>query len=114
MEAFKFVKKPEEIEAVQFDGWTNAGDIFTWADGRVFYVFRGYDHTLRREAEYDRSNGHCLDDAVGYLVVHTLNGQVRADAQDWIAKDSDGDLVVYSSKTLDDLYDFVDKVKKQS
>lgn len=86
----KYLKKPVEIEAVQFKGWQNADEIRKWSP-TCFFVPRGYEHILRRPAEYDRSNGHLLEDADSFLVIPTLEGEMRADERDWIIRGVQGE-----------------------
>lgn len=76
--------KPQFAQAMQFLGWQNAQDIFNWC-GKVFYVARGYEHSLRQDAEFDRGNGHILETAPPYLALNTEDeGWVRVDVGDWI------------------------------
>lgn len=85
----RYRKKPVVIEAVQFLGWRNADEIRRWGTD-IFYVPPGGEHTLRHEYEKDRSNGH-VDDAPAFLVIRTLEGDMRADVSDWIIKGIKGE-----------------------
>jgi hypothetical protein len=77
--------KVNQRQAMKFKGWMNAQDIHNWIDG-VFYVPEGYEHYLRRKDEYDRGNGHILDDAYSYLVLRVGNEPVRIDIGSWIVQ----------------------------
>ena len=91
-EVRRFRKKPVEIEAVRFDGdQMTTGFIRGWIAAAEHvgpvYVRPGQEHALRRAHEYDPSNGHCYpEDAPQYLVIHTLEGDMRADVGDWIIR----------------------------
>lgn len=85
-------KQPDSVQAVKFMGWSNASEIHKWADN-TFFVPRGYDHALRQghPREYDRSNGHLLDDAPEFLVLRSgYSSDERVDVWDWIVR-LDGD-----------------------
>lgn len=102
-----FQKKPERVRAMQFKGWTNAVDIQRFAPGSVF-VPRGYEHHLRRENEYDRSNGHVYDDiAPPYLAVLTAGGDRRVDEGDWVVIDSAGAIDVCTADKFKAVYEQV-------
>lgn len=67
----KYRKKPVVIEAMQYPGlreWADAREILTWLDEH------GVSHT------HDRG-----------LVIHTLEGDMRADPGDWIIKGVQGE-----------------------
>ena len=90
MSIYKYRKAPVEIEAGQFRDWSTAIKIMDWADG-VYYVFRGYEHALRLPHEFDKGNGHVLENAPAYLVVKTLAGSMRASINDFIIKGVQGE-----------------------
>ncbi len=88
----KYRKKPVIVEAICFDGsWTSGLTIMNWAPG-TYFVGEGYEHPLRRENEYDPGNGHIYSDrAKAFLVIKTLEGNMRADQGDWIIKGVKGE-----------------------
>lgn len=98
--------RPQFAEVFQFQGWTNAQQIFRWCK-KVFYVGRGYEHELRRENEYDRGNHHILDDAPEFLALETEDeGWVRVDVGEYVVLGgSDGqDLGKMTQKELERFY----------
>lgn len=100
----KFMKKPVEIEAFQFTDWASAIGIFNWASD-VFYVPRGYDHSLRKDSEKDRGRGDVLDSAAPFLIVKTLEGRMRADVGDWIIKGVQGEFYPCKPDIFKETYD---------
>lgn len=97
---------PQFAEVMQFEGWTNAQEIFDWC-GKVFFVGRGYEHGLRKEHEFDRGNHHILEDAPAFLALDTPDeGWIRVDVGDWIVLGgSDGqDLGKMTQAELDKFY----------
>jgi hypothetical protein len=69
---------------MQFEGWSNAQEIFDWC-GKTFFVGTGYEHHMRRPNEHDRGNGHIHDNAAPFLVLTTSEGEkVRVDIGEWI------------------------------
>lgn len=88
-------KLPVEIQAVQYGGWSSfVNCIQPWAQGSgadIYYVGTGYEHSLRKENEKDRGNGHILDNAPDFLVIFTLEGQMRCDRGDWIIRGVKGE-----------------------
>ena len=74
----KFRKKPVVIEAMQFDGTVSSADaIKNWArmpDG------------MTAEAGRTSKGDYC-----SYLSIRTLEGTMRADANDWIIKGLKGE-----------------------
>ena len=93
----RYRKKPVEIEAVQFDGTEySTAYILGWMEGAgagtATYVGRGHEHRLRRETERDPGNGNFYEDrAREFLVIPTLEGDMRADVNDWIIKGVKGE-----------------------
>lgn len=107
-EPITVMKKPEEVEAIQFEGWQNSQNIWEWSPN-VFYVPRGYEHAFRKDNEFDRGNGHILDEADAFLVVRLGDGRlVRIDRGWWIIKNELGWLSVVSNAMYIDQYVKVD------
>lgn len=102
----RFVKKPVEIEAIQFKGWQNAEEICRWAPPAIF-VPAGYEHHLRRENEHDRSNGHVLESARPFLIIVTLEGDMRADERDWIIRGVQGEFYPCKPDIFEQTYEAV-------
>jgi hypothetical protein len=69
--AVEFRTHPINACGHQFMGdWSSFLTIERWLPYGAFYVPKGYEHSLRRPAEFDRGNGHILDEALAYMVVH--------------------------------------------
>ena len=102
--ADKYKKKPVEIEAKQFR--RNAFDVCDWADD-TYLVPQGCEHAMRHEHEYDRGNGHILENAPAFLVVKTLEGNHRADEGDWIIKGVQGEFYPCKPDIFEATYDKV-------
>jgi hypothetical protein len=91
MTARTYRKRPVEVEAIQFTGWPSAEEIQTFAPGTVF-VPAGYEHRMRYNHEKDRSNGNVYEDiAPAFLVIHTLEGDHRANIGDFIIRGVQGE-----------------------
>ncbi|QBI97690.1 hypothetical protein SEA_DOGFISH_1 [Gordonia phage Dogfish] len=81
--------------AIQWNGRYHHGEhIAHVLNGRVIVwpVPCGYEHQLRREHEFDRSNGHILDTAAAYLVVYRSGADEdpqRVDRGWWFVWDDD-------------------------
>lgn len=110
----KFRKKPVEVGAVQFTGDPLVtGFITGWiaaleGNGPV-WVRAGQEHSLRRPAEYDSCNGHCYPEiAPEFLVIHTLEGDMRADLRDWIIRGVAGEFYPCKPDIFAATYDAVD------
>ena len=99
----KYVKNPIEIEAIQFTDWNSAISILEWADG-IYHIGEGYEHALRRPEEFDRSNGHINERAVSFLVVKTLEGNMRADKRDYIIKVIQGEFYPCKPNIFEESY----------
>ena len=82
----RFRKKPVEIEVMQFDGsWSSYLDIRKWKPAAgITFVPEGYEHPFRKESETDQGNGHILGNAPSFLIIHTLEGDHRADRNDQV------------------------------
>lgn len=102
-DVMNYRKKPVTVEAIQFLGWRNAAEIADWSG--AFYVPRGYDHPMRHDSEYDRSNMHINEDAREYLVIATLEGNHRADVGDWIIRGVEGEFYPCKPDIFDATYD---------
>ena len=104
-------KKPMEVESFVFQGWANADRIIEWRgshDGAAYYVGRGYEHRMRRDHEFDRSNGHLLEDAEDYLVVKTRNSSwVRVDRLGVVIMDDLEHFEVLTGAEFKEAYDLI-------
>ncbi|GGK32047.1 hypothetical protein GCM10010124_26000 [Pilimelia terevasa] len=100
-----FRKKPVEVEAIQFDGQLASTEDINRLGAGAVYVPRGYEHRMRYDSEQDRSNGHVLDDAPPYLVIHTLEGDHRANVGDWIIRGVAGELYPCKPDIFEATYD---------
>lgn len=99
--------RPQFAEVMKFEGWSNVREIHDWLKGRIFFVPRGYEHALRRENEFDRSNHHILEDAAPFLVLDSTDqGKVRVDVGEWIVLGGShgDDLGKMTQKDLDRFY----------
>lgn len=84
-------KRPVDIEAVQFLGWRNAESVHKFCPV-AFFVPEGAEHRLRRESERDPGNGHFYPErAPAFMVIRTLEGDMRADLRDWIIRGVEGE-----------------------
>jgi len=95
----KYMSRQIELEAYQFKGWGDAIEFMNLNDS-VYFVPPGYEHDLRYENEFDRSNGHLLDTARSYLVVKAEDGLMRVDHGEWIIKGEDGKLGYMSDEAF--------------
>lgn len=66
----KYVKKPVVIEAIQYAGDDNEGEIVRWASGKIYPVNVGYGNSL-----------HCK----------TLEGDLVLSVGDWVVKGVKGE-----------------------
>lgn len=98
----RFNKIPEEAEAVQFQGWQNAPEIFTWIEG-IFFVPQGYEHKMRVTDEYDAVSGTIRNDAPEYLVFKG-DKEYRLDIETWIVRTAKGDLYFYNPEQFASIY----------
>ena len=103
-----FVKKPVEIQTIQFKDYSSAIEIFTWTEGKVFYVPAGFDHHMRYSTEKDRSTTHTRDSASAFLVIYTLEGIMRADLGDWIIRGVKGEFYPCKPDIFEETYDPVE------
>lgn len=99
-----FTKKPVDIEACEFKDWASFLKIARWADN-VYFVPEGYEHALRTENEFDRSNGHVLDNAKPFMVIRTLEGDMRASVGDMIIKGVQGEFYPCKPQIFWETYD---------
>lgn len=104
----KFQKVPELADAIQFQGWSNAGDIFKWQEG-FFYVPTGYPHRLRTTEEYDAATGHPRQDAPEFLVFKGKDEDYRLDLDTWIVKTEKGELYFFTNEHFAESY--IEKVQ---
>lgn len=91
-----FSPVPQEVQAVQFQGWSNAHRIFSWIDG-VMFVPKGYDHQLRLPEEFDPQTKDLHQDAPEFLAVKAGNGVFRVDLGYWLVRLSNGEMHVYNN-----------------
>lgn len=96
----KFSTIPKDVEAVQFQGWSNANSIFDWTDG-VMFVPRGYEHPLRYPDELDE-NGRTQPNAPEFLSVKGGGGDFRVDLNSWLVKNGDGQMHIYNHEMFSD------------
>lgn len=99
----RFQKVPEEADAIQFQGWSNAADIFKWVEG-IFYVPTGYPHKLRLTDEYDPNTGHPKKEAVEFLVYKGSDQDYRLDLDTWIVRTEKGDLYFFTNEQFAESY----------
>lgn len=102
-----FSPVPVDVEAVQFQGWSNASTIFKWTDGTMF-VPRGYEHPLRRPHELN-DNGTARPDAPEFLAIKSPDGEFRVDVNSWLVRKPSGEMHIYnhdmfSSNFAENLY----------
>lgn len=113
MTAKRFRKKPVEIDAVEYTGTLdNTGYLLGWiegAGGEASAVAAGAEHRLRRDSEADPSNCNFYPErAKAFLVVHTLEGDMRADIGDWIIRGVQGEFYPCKPTIFDATYDKVE------
>ena len=87
----KFRKKPVVIEAIQFDGRHGSADqIQIWSSGRVkkAYAPQGY---------------------LGFLKIATLEGQMNAEAGDWIIRGVKGEFYPCKPDIFEATYEKVEE-----
>lgn len=108
MEPCKFIKQPVEIEAFRFQGWTNALQITKWSKGAAVFVPTGYEHRARKEHELDRSTGNVLDRAPAFMIISTLEGDMRADVHDMIVRGVNGEFYPVKPDIFDKTYNTVE------
>lgn len=87
-EAKTYIQKQVRVSAIQFRNWGDAIDIRAFG-ANVFYVPKGAEHHERRPNEFDRGNGHVLDEAPCFLVFG--EDDERVDYGDWIIRTETGD-----------------------
>lgn len=75
MAAQRFVKKPVEIEAIQFTGLSSYFEIFEWMREH------GDTHALANEVRYETP----------IMLLHTLEGTMAANPGDWIIRGVQGE-----------------------
>ncbi len=81
----RFRKKPVVVEAMQFRGsWSSWLGILRWAPG-IYFVPTGYEHELRHDSDL------VADEAPAFIVIPTLEGDMRADRGDWIIRGIKGE-----------------------
>lgn len=104
------MRKPEYVQAIRFAGWGSAEAICDELPS-LFYVPRGYDHKLRRDNEYDRSNGLLLTMVDDFLVYTSSNGdKLRVNTGMWIIQSPESDeLEFYTAESYRQLFDEEEK-----
>lgn len=119
----KYRKKPVTIEAVQWDGTVEgATPIIDWIltnGGTARYVDKGEDHPMRYPHEQgkivdprdglDYPNGKALATAPAFLVIETLEGAHRQDAQDFTIKGVAGEFYPCKPDIFSATYEEVDE-----
>lgn len=84
-----YVPKSVPVKAVQFTG-SNPYIVWRFCKS-IFWVPRGYDHGLRKPSEYDRGNGHILENCNPFLVFMDKDDVCyRVDINDWIVLNEGG------------------------
>jgi hypothetical protein len=79
----RYRKKPVEVEAVFFDAYTSALGPAPWNDGGHIWkwlIEGGADFEMRQE-----------DPGPAYMLIHTLEGVMRADVGDYIIRGVKGE-----------------------
>lgn len=100
-----YTKKPVDVEAIWFDGtWSAALDIFRWMDSPMLYVPKGYEHHLRRDSEKDRSTSDVLDTAPPFIIIKTLEGDMRCDLGDYVIRGVEGEFYPCKPNIFMDTY----------
>lgn len=85
----KAIKKPVEIEVIQFDNIDSAYDISQWAKGKIKYkVSRKFD--------------------IGYMYVETLEGIMTASLGDYIVKGVNGEFYPVKPDIFEKTYEVID------
>ncbi|MGD6773360.1 hypothetical protein [Staphylococcus simulans] len=85
----KAVKKPVEIEYIQFKNMVNAGEIERWTN---------------LKARYDDSNGKDL------IFIDTLEGTMKAEINDYIVKGIHEEFYPVKPKVFEKTYDILEDV----
>lgn len=99
----KYIKKPVEVTAMQFNGWSNAYAIFSWA-GKGFFVPTGAEHPLRSDNEKDGSTDNVIPTAPAFFVIPTSNGNLRVNIGNWIVMDVDEKLEWLTPEEFEEIY----------
>lgn len=102
-------KKPVEIKGIQFNGtWGSALEIMNWADN-IYFVPPAYDHHLRKPGEMNSE--HAKDTAPPFLVIGTLEGDMRCDVNSWVLEGVQGEFYPCDNEILGKTYDILPKEK---
>jgi len=92
----KFSPIQQDVDAVQFQGWSNASRIFGWIDG-VMYVPKGFDHALRLPEEFDPNTRALHPEAPEFLSVKSGGQEFRVDLNFWLVRLASGEMHVYNN-----------------
>ena len=84
----KYVKKPVQIEAIQFDGW-NFGDIYDWMFG-----VKGFYPDCREET----------------MTIKTLEGVMTASVGDYIIKGVNGEFYPCKPDIFEKTYELIETI----
>ena len=87
----RFRKKPVVIEAIQFGGETRRGEAWSWACERAG----------------ERSVKAGTDERGHFMVIETLEGDMRANEDDWIICGVEGELYPCKAKIFTETYEEV-------
>lgn len=97
-------KLPVEVKAIQFVHWSDAIKIMAWCSN-AYFVPEGYEHPARYKHEYDRSNGDMLATAPAFMIIKTLEGDMRANRTDWIIKGIAGEFYPCTNTIFNETYE---------
>lgn len=105
----KAVRKPFYVEYLQFKGWQNAIEAIEFL-GKVgvvsYFVPMGYeDRHVRKESDYDRCNGHILEDAEELLVIKRKDLYIPVRMGSYIIVDEDYNAIALTREQFNNQYD---------
>ena len=98
----KYRKKPVVIEAVQWSGNSNQSEIEK-------FVGRPLERELQSDTAYEAGQGAPLF----YLIIPTLEGDMKASAYDYIIKGINGEVYPCKPEIFDKTYDLVNEPMNQ-
>jgi hypothetical protein len=98
-----YIRRPVEVQAVQFETWISAIEIFDWIP-KVLYVPTGHDHPLRNKTEYNQTTDDLFKSATEFLVLSTGKGHIRINPGNWIVKTPDGKLQAFNNEQFHKLF----------
>lgn len=100
----KFIYKPVEIKAIQFNGTVESCEKIVEMGAPVVYVPREYDRALRRDSEHDGSNGNILKVAEAFLILYMGKSKMRADINWWIVLSSSSSFTAWAPKAFEETF----------